>query len=479
LKILHDSAAENALLAGLIKYGNDGYVDISGIVSENTFTVGFNAAIYKCIRKLLEEDSDRKIDTPSIFSAAKELGLEYIFKKSEQVTHLNSLLSIPVAKSNLEKFAKKLRKFEVVRLYVEQLQTAKDKLMTITGEEAISQILSIPEEAVFNFQSLLNDEDDGPILLFDDVKEHIHGLIHNPQDQIGISSGLPHLDAAIGGGLRGSTVNIIAARPKVGKSICAGHIATYIARHLNIPTLNLDTEMQKSDQMNRSLAMLTGVDVSDIETGKFGRNSYKLAKISEITKSLPNVPYYYKSIAGMSFEDQLSLMRRWILKNVGLRPDGKANRCVIIYDYLKLMDAKGISNDMKEYQLLGFMITSLHNFTVKYDIPIVAFMQLNRDGIDKEDTSAASMSDRIIWLCSNFSILKKKTDEEMAEDGPMLGNRKLVPIVCRHGPGLNFGEYICLNFEGRCMKLTELGTNTSLKKNSSSSEDDSDDNVEF
>ena len=43
---------------------------------------------------------------------------------------------------------------------------------------------------------------------------------------------------------------------------------------------------------------------------------------------------------------------------------------------------------------------------------------LFRDGITKESTDTASGSDRIVWLCSNFTIYKRKSDEEIAKDGP-------------------------------------------------------------
>lgn len=85
-------------------------------------------------------------------------------------------------------------------------------------------------------------------------------------------------------------------------------------------------------------------------------------------------------------------MRRWLVKEVGLNDDGTAKDCVIFYDYLKLMDTSGMDKDLKEYQLLGFMMTSLHNFAVKYQVPIMAFIQLNRDGITKESTDSASGS---------------------------------------------------------------------------------------
>ena len=119
---------------------------------------------------------------------------------------------------------------------------------------------------------------------------------------------------------------------------------------------------------------------------------------------------------------------------------------------------------MKEYQLLGFMMTELHNFAVKYQVPVVAFIQLNRDGITKESTDSASGSDRIIWLCSNFSIFKRKSDEEIAEDGPDAGNRKLIPIIARHGGGLDDNDYINCHMKGWCGQIVEGKTKLELGK---------------
>jgi hypothetical protein len=93
-------------------------------------------------------------------------------------------------------------------------------------------------------------------------------------------------------------------------------------------------------------------------------------------------------------------------------------------------------------------------------------VQLNRDGITKESTDAVSGSDRLIWLCTSFSIFKIKSAEEIAENGPNCGNRKLVPIVCRHGPGMEDGNYINMQMDGWKSKLTELRTRDEVNLNS-------------
>ena len=94
------------------------------------------------------------------------------------------------------------------------------------------------------------------------------------------------------------------------------------------------------------------------------------------------------------------------------------------------MGSEGISSSMQEYQVLGFQITQLHNFMVKYDVPCLSFVQLNRDGITKESTDVVSGSDRLIWLCTSFSIFKMKSEEEIAEDKiEKRKNRKLVSCL--------------------------------------------------
>ena len=183
-------------------------------------------------------------------------------------------------------------------------------------------------------------------------------------------------------------------------------------------------------------------------------------------EELSEIPYHYVSIAGQPFENILSIMRKWIYQEVGFDENGRTKDCLIIYDYLKLMSSDSISNSMQEFQVLGFQITQLHNFCVKYDVPCLSFVQLNRDGITKESTDVVSGSDRLIWLCTSFTIFKMKSDEEMADDDEDNGNRKLVPIVARHGAGLDDGDYINMNMFGKFGKLVEGQTRNQLKTKS-------------
>ena len=76
-----------------------------------------------------------------------------------------------------------------------------------------------------------------------------------------------------------------------------------------------------------------------------------------------------------------------------------------------------------------------------------------------EDTDVASGSDRILWLCSNFSIYKRKTEEEMADESVSQNNvsynLKLIPVVARHGKGIDAGDYINISGNYEYGRITE------------------------
>ena len=266
-----------------------------------------------------------------------------------------------------------------------------------------------------------------------------------------------------------------------GKSVVADNVALHIADNLNIPVLVLDTEMSKQDHWDRMLANISNIPINDIGSGAIYEDPAKVDAVKLAANKLKSIPYDYISISGRPFEEILSIAKRWLLKEVGYDENGKMRDCVIIYDYLKLMSSSSISNNMAEFQVLGFQITQLHDFCVKYDCACLSFVQLNRDGITKESTDAVSGSDRLIWLCTSFTIFKDKTEEEILTDGKQHGNKKLVPIVQRHGPGIEDQGYICLNMEGKFARVSDLGTIRERQKaeefeNADSQEEDVDQN---
>jgi len=451
MAILSNAPAERAILSGVCKFGDDAWLDVADMIQPSTFTIDSNRMIWRCMEQIFKDQSHDYVDVPMVLSAAQDLSIGAHFDRSEEAKHLSGIMNMPVQLDSVRRFAAKCRKLEVARVVRGQLDLAKEELLDVTGDESV---LSIIGKAEIDFSSMMKDSENGPKRIGASIMDHLKHLADNPVEQIGIATGFPAFDNAIGGGLRPATINVIAARPKTGKTLLSDNMGYAIAKS-GVPVLNLDTEMTEEDHQNRLAAMVSGCTINSIESGQFGQDPESRMRVRNAGEEIAKVPYDYMSIAGKPFEDQLSIIRRWLKKTVGLHPDGTAKPCVIIYDYLKLMDSSGISQEMQEYQMLGFMMTSLHNFAHRYQVPFLTFMQTNRVGMEKEDTSAAAGSDRIIWLCSNFTLFKMKTNDEIQEDGIENGNRKLKPIVCRHGQGMDFLNYINCAMTGENARIIE------------------------
>jgi len=456
---LSDIGSERAVLAGLLQHGIDGYVSISDFITIDSFGHYNNQVIFRCIEEIVK--NDQKVDIPSILSIASRLNLSEAINTPQEIKYIKSLFDFPVEKDNVFNFGLQIKKFEFARKIKKLTEKIHKDIDNISGSETINDIIQILENPVTDF---LREDDGGdvPEKIGKGIEQYVDYLKDNKCDIIGIPTGFNKYDEAIGGGLRRKCVDLVSARPKVGKSVFADNVALNVALK-NIPVLMLDTEMSKEDHLNRLLSNISGVPINEIATGKFVEDEDKYQKILDAVKQLESIPYSYVSVAGRPFDQILNLIKRWVVQEVRMDDQGRTNNCVIIYDYLKLMSSSSITNNIQEYQALGFQITSLHNLCVKLDIPCLSFVQLNRDGITKESTDAVSGSDRLIWLCTSFSIFKIKSPEELAEDGPNAGNRKLVPIVSRHGGGLDDGDYINMVMQGSHAKLKELKTRNEFK----------------
>lgn len=465
---LEDLASERAVLAALCQYGLDCYLEID-FVDADHFTDDMNQLLFHCIHKSVSENT--KVELASILSAANSLGVHESINNKQEMSFVRSLFNFPIHKENAKSHAVKIAKLKLARDLKKTLSACQKDLDATNGDEDVMDLISKVEAPILDATAdIYQSSNKKTEIIGEDIDDYIEFLSENVSENVGIPTGFPRYDAAIGGGLRRKCVDLVAARPKVGKSMFGDAVAMNVSS-LGIPVLMLDTEMSKEDHLNRMLANLSGVDINKISTGKFTENPLEKEKVEKAAEKLKEIPYHYISIAGQPFENILAIMRKWIYQHVGFDESGVTNDCLIVYDYLKLMGSEGISSSMQEYQVLGFQITQLHNFMVKYDVPCLSFVQLNRDGITKESTDVVSGSDRLIWLCTSFSIFKMKSEEEIAEDKVENGNRKLVPVVSRHGEGLDDGDYVSMKMFGKIGRLEEGMTRNELHNSARSREE--------
>jgi replicative DNA helicase len=463
--VLENLPVERAVLAGICQYGLEVYVELDFLQPEY-FSHEINQVIYTCVQDIV--NNNQNIEFSSIFSTANKLGVYELINKATEMSFIRSLFNFPINKENIPKFAAKLTKLKLARDIKKALSVCDKSLTKISGDESIEDIISIVETPIMEITSIAyKEQNNKTVLLGDNIGEYVNYLIENPSDYLGIPTGFPKFDEAIGGGLRRKSVTLIGARTGVGKSVISTNVAKFVSQKHNIPVLYLDTEMDLGDQRNRMLANLSGIKINDIAKGTFAKNFNLKEKVVAAAKVIESIPYHYISIAGQPFDNILNIIKRWIHQYVGFDEHGKTNDCLIIYDYFKLMSSAGLGAAMQEYQALGFQITKMNDFCIKYDIPCLSFVQLNRE-------EEIAQSDRLQWLASTVAKFQVKSDEEMADDGDENGNRKFVIIKARHGSGLDYGNYINIKMNGAIAKLTEWFTRDEIKNGAANAgQDDS------
>lgn len=455
--MLTDPFSERAVLSGIINYGADAYLDCSDIIDVNTFTVDSNQYIFKCLQNIFSRDDAPKIDMPSIISAAKSVGCYEHLNQIDERKHLQSIVQLHVELDNVRKFAIKIRKLAVVRTIRQRLKTAINEFGDFTGDETVDEIISKIEAPVLDISNDLSDNSSGKVSnLSDNLDEYIQHVIDNQGRAVGISTGYKIYDKYLGGGLRRGTVNLFGARTGVGKSLFSDNIALHIAGKLGIPVLYIDTEMFDYDHYPRQLGMLSGTACSSIEDGSFADDEPTKRSVQNAVDYLKKVPISYVSTNNRTFAETLSIIRRWVIKDVGLDENGKAKDCLVIYDYFKPAASNDLAKNIQEFQLLGYMMDQLRTLAAQYSFPVFALVQLNRDGISRDDTGVIAGSDRITHPAATFALYRAKEAKEIGEDGPQNGNRRLMVLKSRHGPTNNAFDYICMNMNEDNCKITEI-----------------------
>lgn len=463
MAVFSNPGAERGILSGICKYGRDGYLEVSDLVDSNRFTIDLNKGMYTCLSHIFEKDIDTKVDNHLILAAIQDLGLTSLFERD--YAYIDSIVNFNVELSNLRGFAKKVRRLSEAKTLAEKHKETQEDLRGVTGDESMSQIIAISENKILEYtNSLSNNGGEGLIQIGEGLDEFLKNSAENPRDIIGLSTGYGILDKCMGGGQRRQAVNIIAARPGIGKTLLADAFSLHAAGKLHVPVLELDTEMNVSGHWPRMLASMTHVPIEDIETGKFAKNLTSARKIDKAAKILKNMPLHYMNVAGMEFEEIIAIARRWVMQKVGFDAHGRTNDCLFVYDYLKMMNSDDLKGGhIKEHQALGFQLDALNAFTIKYDIACTSFVQVNRDGITKETGDVIADSDRINRYASNIFLYKVKEVEEIAEDGIENGNRKMCHIKTRYGNGLDSKDYINFHHDKPIASIKELNTKNSAQ----------------
>lgn len=447
--MLEDKSAERATLAGVVQYGSNVWLDVSDLLNDDCFADHINQCVYSCLQHIYHKNGEAVIDLASILSAAADLGLQA--ELAGETKYIKALFNYHVEEENVLEFSRKLRRLSEVRHLIGSLEQTRQKLGLLTGSESIVDIAALAEKDIFEFTNRLVGGSNSIKPFGDEICEYVEDIIANPKETNGIPIGFNKYSEAIGGISAG--IHLISARSGVGKSMHALNIALHAAVKNKIPTCWLDSELfLKGGNYDRALARISGVDFTKINKGQL--NEEEQIKVRKAAKFLKKQPLDFLNISCMDFDAVLSLVRKWIHQKTERSFKGNYANALLIYDYIKLTDYSELKN-AREYEILGNRMSQLHAFTVEYKLPIIAYVQQNKE-------LQVSQSDRLVWFATSVAALSKKQQEEIASG--MLGNRKLIIEKSRWGAGMSDSDFINYNLNGKTAAFTELETAEEFRK---------------
>jgi len=432
--------AERAILSILIKEPTLLF-DVDDVLTERDFTNSGAQIIYRLIKDVLIEDRDAQIDQYVLISRAEERGIDDFLNLTHNGDLINAIQHTKVNSANLGKYVAAVKTATVKRETIEILDVLKDEVEEYDG--GAIDIKNHVEDSVFKSFQQIDDGGDDIECVADSFEEVINEYA-DKNSLLGLDVCLPRWQRDVGA-LRNGTVTGLFARAKAGKSQFSAHCAVEVAVKQRLPVLYLDTELQLRMQQMRTAGILSGVSYSRIESGAWKSSQKDIDALTEAFGAVKDAPFYYKNIAGKSIKYVIPIIRKFFHKYVS-ESKGDKPKCLIIYDYLKLMDPADLKQ-AAEWQLLGFVMSAIHDLAAQLNIPILCLGQLNREALRVDSEGTVSGSDRITHNLDSLTIMRAKKEEELDADGSKRGNYILKGILARSGPGHDYNEHVNLKFD--------------------------------
>lgn len=403
---------ERALLSYCLK-SMDNFYELVSKAGPNDFLHPDNGTLFTLLSALSKQEV-RAFDLPMVVNTAQQVfggldsigGIEYV--QSIEQMRLDPK-NFGIYLQNVLEASTKYKLYSMVHDDLKKIEeNAKDGL---TGEDLIGSI----ERKVLDL-STESKAIKEPRNLADGLMELIEERMANPVKMMGLSTGYKILDQQIDGLVPG-TLNIISARPKMGKSTFLSNIASYLA-YIEVPAvpiLYIDTEMPFDQWRDRIVAHMAGIKERIIKHGGYSQEDYQ--KIVEAVKVMQAGKLFHEFMPGYSVEKLTALYKKYKLKHdIGL----------MVFDYIKEPESSSIDRQRREYQVLGDVTTSLKDLAGTLNIPCLAAVQVNREG-------SVADSDRIVRYADTIMQWTYRTKEEMEATGLPGGQHKLIVKETRRG----------------------------------------------
>jgi replicative DNA helicase len=395
-------------------------------LSDSDFYSETHRLIYKTIIRL--HAKGKAID---VITIAERLESDSELEKVGGLQYLGHIARNTPSSANVKSYADIVRDLSILR-----------SLQSISADihsQAESKVrpLEIAETAERKIFELMQEKDDRePVMLKDALEEALIAVEQRYSGAaIAMPTGLSDLDELLGGGFHKGSLNILAARPKAGKTACACTMALSSARSGGAIYF-ASLEMPRREIANRMIAITSGWPTDAImkDHNSSDAISFAITTLSEMKIMIDDE-------VGLTVGKLRSRARK-MQRKIGLT--------MIVVDYLQLMRGEGQNRE----QEIASISRGLKGMSKELDIPILCLAQVNRDCESRADKRPMMSDLRESGAIEQDAdlIMMIYRDEVYNKESELKGIAEILVRANRHGP---CGEILTM-FNGALTKFSNL-----------------------
>ncbi len=319
---------------------------------------------------------DRPVDSLTFLEELSRKGLSE--KLGGQAFVVAVLDSVPTT-ANAEYHARIVRDKAILR----RLISAGSSIvrMGYSEERELEELLEEAERCVFEVSRQRNEANFkrvsdviGPT--FRQIEEQFH---RSEQTVTGVMTGFDDFDR-LTGGLQPGSLNILAARPSMGKTALALNFARNVAVKSNAPVLIFSLEMGAEQLVQRMLGSEARVNIQDLRTGNFAKEDWE--KLTAAAGRLTKAPIYIDDSSVLTTTEMRARCRRFKARYNSLG--------MIVVDYLQLMSmSRRIESKQQEVAEIS---RGLKAIARELEVPVLSLSQLSR-AVESRNDKRPQLSD--------------------------------------------------------------------------------------
>lgn len=364
-----DTDAEQSVL-GACLIDENSIIKANEILVKDDFYREDNKIIYECINKMYS------INMPvDIITIKNELEVTGKLEAVGGISYIAQLPERVPTTANIEKYIDIIKEKSIRRRLIQMTNEIAEQCYDPLIDN--NQLTDYAESKIYEITQKKNIK--GASSMRELLVTSIGKLedVYNNGKKKGIPTGFADIDRRMGG-LKGSELIILAARPGMGKSAFALNIATNVAINEKVPVLIFNLEMGKDQLADRIICSKCLIDSKKYREGKLDDDDWM--KLAYGTGELSEAPIYIDDNSSINIAEIRSKCRKMQAEQkIGL----------VIIDYLQLITpSKGKGSREQEVAEIS---RTLKLIAKELNIPVIALSQLSRANEKRNDKDRRPM----------------------------------------------------------------------------------------